>query len=140
MENIKLVAILDENKKVISILSVDLNPYTVEQEIDGVIEEVTITPNLETIFSQENMSQSYPNCTFIEYSEDKSTTNNTAVIDSFYDEDLNAFILPKPDETYILNTETFEWEPDPEVEYDLHGDGKMYKWIKNGWILVENGR
>ena len=35
---------------------------------------------------------------------------------------------PKPDETYIFNFEENEWSPDPELDYDLHGDGKPYRY------------
>lgn len=75
----------------------------------------------------------------IEYSIDNSITNNPASIGYKYDANLNAFIPPCPNETYILNTQTFEWEADPELEYDLHGDGIMYKYVPelNGWTLSE---
>ena len=71
----------------------------------------------------------------MEYSVDGSITINSAAIGYKYDADLNAFIPPCPDDTYILNTQTFEWEPDPELEYDLHGDGVMYRYVPelNGW-------
>ena len=73
---------------------------------------------------------------FLEYSlDDTSITNNPASIGYTYDENLNAFIPPQSDPTYILNTQTFEWEPDENLEYDLHGDGKLYRYNKqlNGW-------
>lgn len=71
----------------------------------------------------------------IEYSEDTSITNNQPSIGHTYDSSLNAFIPPQPDPTYILNTQTFEWEPDENLEYDLHDDGKLYRYNKelNGW-------
>lgn len=76
-----------------------------------------------------------PDQNTIEYSEDTSITNNAAAIGHIYDSNLNAFIPPQPDPTYILNTQTFEWEPDENLEYDLHGDGKLYRYNKelNGW-------
>lgn len=76
-----------------------------------------------------------PDQNTIEYSEDTSITNNQPIIGSTYDENLNAFIPPQPDPTYILNAETFEWEPDENLKYDLHGDGKLYRYNKelNGW-------
>ena len=72
----------------------------------------------------------------IEYSEDTSITNNSAAIGHTYDSNLNAFIPPQPDPTYILNTQTFEWEPDENLKYDLHGDGKLYRYNRElkGWI------
>ena len=53
---------------------------------------------------------------------------NDAAIGYSLDADLNAFIPPKQDPTYILNQTTWNWEPDPELEYDLHNDGKKYKY------------
>ena len=77
-----------------------------------------------------------PNQNIIEYSEDNSITNNQPSIGHTYDPNLNAFIPPQPDLTYILNTQTFEWEPDENLEYDLHGDGKLYRYNRElkGWI------
>lgn len=45
-----------------------------------------------------------------------------------FDSVRNAFIPPCPDETYVLNEVTLEWEPDPEKLYDLHDDGKLYRY------------
>lgn len=45
-----------------------------------------------------------------------------------YDSERNAFIPPCPVEGYILNETSLQWEPDPEVDYDLHGDGKTYRY------------
>lgn len=55
-----------------------------------------------------------------------------------FNRQLNAFVPPKPNETYILNEETLEWEPNPDIEYDLHNDGVLYKYIKEskGWKPV----
>lgn len=54
--------------------------------------------------------------------------NNSPVLEYTYDAELNAFISPKQEETYILNKTTYEWEPDPNLTYDLHGDGKLYQY------------
>lgn len=45
-----------------------------------------------------------------------------------YDSGRNAFIPPCPTEGYVLNETTLQWQPDPEVDYDLHGDGKTYRY------------
>lgn len=65
-------------------------------------------------------------------------TESDAEIGYTYNEVLNAFIPAKPDPTYILNTEVYEWEPDQTLLYDLNNDGKMYKWIGNCWFPVES--
>jgi len=75
--------------------------------------------------------------TYIVFSTDTSITNNQPGMGYKYNQSLNAFIPPRQNDTYILNTETFEWEPDPNLEYDLYADGTKYKW-ENGWCKVSN--
>lgn len=75
--------------------------------------------------------------THMEYSTDNSITNNQPEMGYKFNESLNAFIPPRQNETYILNTETFNWEPDPNLEYDLYGDGIKYKW-QSGWVKISN--
>ena len=56
------------------------------------------------------------------------STRNDPAYGYTYDEEKNAFIPPCLNEGYILNENTFEWEPDLEKTYDLHGDGKHYAY------------
>ena len=63
----------------------------------------------------------------LEYSLDKSITNNQAIIGYTYNKKLNAFIAPKPEETYILDTETYEWYPNPDLVYDFDNGGVIVK-------------
>jgi len=81
-----------------------------------------------------DFSQNVENYSLLECGE--GITNNEPLEDYFYNEDLNAFISPKPDPTYVLNNQSFEWEPDQQLEYNLHGDGVMYKWNGSGWMLA----
>ena len=132
MEEYRLCAILDSNSEVINIVTFPQNPEPniIEEEVDGVIVEKEIIPQPEDLLSF------YPEGhSILEYSQDKSITNNQASPGSVYNQHLNAFITTKPDETYILNQNTFEWEPNPDIEYDLHNDGNLYKWIGSGWII-----
>lgn len=100
-----------------------------KQKLYASLDENGIVENFSTI----NYSHSV-----MEYSQDdKSITNNGPSVGAKYDTELNAFIPPKPDPTYILNTKTFEWEPDENLTYDLHGDGIMYRWIKMEWVLAD---
>jgi len=62
----------------------------------------------------------------MEYSADQSITNNQPSIGSTYDAEINAFIPPKPDETYIWNMATYDWDPDPNREYTL--DNIVCRW------------
>jgi hypothetical protein len=112
----RLYAIADQDNFVINVLSLGPN-----EDISTVIENV--------------YSSRYHG---IEYSEDKSVTNSQAFIGSTYNENLNAFIPKKPNPTYILNEDTYVWEPDPNLEYEINNDGIMYKWNGNGWVLFDS--
>lgn len=60
---------------------------------------------------------------------------NYAGIGYTYDEARDAFIPPKPCESWILNEETCLWQsPIPEPE-----DGKLYRWdcASSTWVVAE---
>jgi len=95
-------------------------------------EEVYVLPEIESMLIGYDES-----CRLVEYSLDQTITNTRASINSTYDESLNAFIPPCDDETYILNLETFQWEPDLNIDYDLYGDGTMYRWDGESWVLSD---
>lgn len=120
---------LDENNLVI-------NTSCCNDDFILYVDEYILDENNDSIPTGNKIRTIPENHTILEYSIDNdSFTNNFASIGSTYDSDLNAFILPQPDPTYILNTQTYEWEPDENLEYDLHGDGKLYRYNKelNGW-------
>lgn len=59
---------------------------------------------------------------------------NFAGIDFIYDATLDAFIPPKPYPSWLLNTQTCQWQaPIPYPD-----DGKMYRWNEatQSWELV----
>ena len=62
---------------------------------------------------------------------------NFAGIGYYYDEARDAFIPPKPFESWTLNEDTCNWEAP--VAYPT--DGKIYKWDEESlsWIEVEIG-
>lgn len=100
--------------------------YMDESKIDGYLgtpEKPQYTTLDEVILSGYDDTHTY-----MVYSIDTSVTNNQPEMGYKYDESLNAFIPPRQNDTYILNTETFQWEPDPNLEYDLYGDGTKYKY------------
>ena len=115
--NLKHFAILDKNNLVINKVSAHINVLS------------------ETDFNINDFLVSYPDgVSILEYSNDNSITNNSAEINYRYDSNLNAFIPPCFNDTYILNMETFQWEPNPEVEYDLHRTGLLFKYTPSlGW-------
>ena len=97
--------------------------------------------DLEYVTLEEFVLYGYDNThTYMVFSTDKSITNNQPEIGYKYDQSLNAFIPPRQNDTYILNTETYEWEPDPNLEYNLYGDDTRYKWENGGWrkIITED--
>ena len=50
-----------------------------------------------------------------------------------YDEDLDAFIPPKPFPSWVLNEDTFSWE----APIPYPSDGKQYKWDESAGVWVE---
>lgn len=57
-----------------------------------------------------------------------------------WNEQLNAFIPPKPYESWILNEETFDWDapvPVPELTEEEKENGLIYLWDEENkqWIL-----
>lgn len=71
-------------------------------------------------------------------SEDQSKAyrKNYAGLGYFYDEELDAFIPPKPYDSWVLNEDTCLWEsPIPYPE-----DGEMYFWDESEgtWMIVES--
>jgi hypothetical protein len=62
-----------------------------------------------------------------------SFRKNFAGIEFTYDSVLDAFIPPKPYPSWLLNTNTAQWEPP--VPYP--NDGKMYRWDEENQSWVE---
>ena len=60
---------------------------------------------------------------------------NFAGIGFTYDEERDAFIPPKPFDSWNLNEETCLWEPPVKAPQD----GKRYRWVENdlNWQLIE---
>jgi hypothetical protein len=64
----------------------------------------------------------------LEFNLENMPTNNP-IIGWEYNTSQNKFFDPNPTvEGYVLNETTLEWEPDPEKTYNLHGDGKLYRY------------
>lgn len=59
---------------------------------------------------------------------------NYAMVGGYYDSQLDAFITPKPFESWVLNTEYFLWEA-PVVKPE---DGKKYSWDESNvsWRVI----
>ena len=129
-EELKGFAILNEDGIVVNKVG-----YIEENDVVGYLGERDAQPYASV--EQLLLSGYDETHTYMEFSTDTSITNNQPEIGYKYDQSLNAFISPRQNDTYILNTETFMWEPDPNIEYDLYGDGNKYKW-ENGWTKISN--
>ena len=68
--------------------------------------------------------------TFIEYNLDGSIKFNPAVIGGKYNSENEAFILPQPFASWILNTDTYIWEaPSVKPEGFHRGDENTLSWV-----------
>jgi hypothetical protein len=59
---------------------------------------------------------------------------NYAGVGYTYDVDIDAFVPPKPYPSWVLNTETAQWE----APVPMPDDGEMYSWDEptQSWVLV----
>lgn len=106
----------DKLNKLISKLS-DKNPESYFHKVSFVDENsiyMTISKNTEVY-------------DYIEWT-GKNDPINQPSNGAIYDKNRNGFIKSCPVEGYILNESTLEWQPDPTITYDLHGDGKYYRY------------
>lgn len=73
--------------------------------------------------------------TWVKTSYESKVRKNFAGIGFSYDEELDAFIPPKPFESWILNEETCTWEPPVEMPKD----GLRYSWDESvvDWKEIE---
>jgi hypothetical protein len=114
---------LDENNIVLEVIVVSnevlLDPQGHEQEALGVAWLI-------------NWSGGYPYWKQTSYN--GNFRKNYAGIGYTYDPVLNAFIPPKPYPSWLLNTETCQWEPP--VPYPT--DGKEYEWDEEtkSWVEI----
>jgi len=54
-----------------------------------------------------------------------------------YDSERDAFIPPKPYDSWILNEDTCQWEPPTAEPADAGVDGKLYAWNENTQVWDE---
>ena len=95
--------------------------------IDGIVTRV--------IVAEQDFIDDLPNKEqWIQTSYNHNIRKNYAGVGYSYDEVRDAFIPPKPFDSWILNEETCNWEaPTPYPD-----DGQIYSWNETeGWILLE---
>jgi hypothetical protein len=75
-----------------------------------------------------------PNTRWVQTSYNGTFRYNYAGIGYLFDATAGAFIPPKPYPSWLLNTNTYQWEPP--VPYP--NDGKQYQWDEEtqSWVLV----
>ncbi len=112
------------NNKVINVVSVNDNELL---DADGVEQEVLGSQFLEGITGWAVWKQTSYNANF---------RKHFAGIGYTYDEDKDAFIAPKPFNSWILNETTCNWEA-PVVKPD---DGQNYVWNEENqqWDVIDN--
>lgn len=95
--------------------------------IDGIVTRV--------IVAEQDFIDDLPNKEqWIQTSYNHNIRKNYAGVGYSYDEVRDAFIPPKPFDSWTLNEETCNWEaPTPYPD-----DGQIYSWNETeGWILLE---
>lgn len=113
---------LDENNKVVKVIAVN-NIELLDEE--GVEREELGIQFCQNLFGGNWIQTSYH----------ANFRKNFAASGYTYDSELDAFIIPKPYDSWVLNEETCQWEPP--VAYP-EGDGK-YNWDEEttSWVLEE---
>ncbi len=94
--------------------------------IDGIVTKV--------IVAEQDFIDGLPNKEqWIQTSYNNNIRKNYAGVGYSYDEARDAFIPPKPFDSWTLNEETCNWEaPTPYPD-----DGQMYNWDEiEGWVLL----
>lgn len=128
---------LDENNKVIRVIVVG-NADTSDSE-GNEVEEIGIAFCKNLLGPDTNWKQTSYN---------HRIRKNYAGIDYTYDEELDAFIPPKPFDSWVLNEETANWQspigPAPDLTREESNSGSFYRWNEEvhqadnstGWVLV----
>lgn len=113
---------LNTDNQVIRVLVV--NDDYLKDEDGNEVEELGIA-HMEAVHGGKWVQTSYNNNIRVRY----------AGIGYTYDEDLDAFILPKPYPSWVLNNSTADW--DPPIPYP--NDENQYEWNEEDqeWILIE---
>lgn len=115
---------LDSNNIVIKVIYIDDDMIT---DIAGIKQESLGIEYLNKTFGfHPRWVQTDPNCLF---------RKNYAGIGFKYDSALNAFIPPKPYESWILNEETCQWESSVAKPDNINA----YRWNEDSlsWIQIE---
>ena len=117
-----------------------LDENGVEQEALGIAHQNSvygdISPDKWIQTSYNTDGGKYYNSDGTEGDQSKSFRKNYAAIDSTWDEDRNAFLKPKPFNSWVLNEESCAWEApitippqDQLTNKEIHWDEVNQKWV-----------
>jgi|TARA_R110002167_G_scaffold254834_1_gene461068 hypothetical protein len=123
------------NNKVIEVLSV---VNEVLHDSNGVEQEVLGVEFLTNLYGWSIWKQtSYNTHGGVHNNGGTPLRKNHAGIGMTYDEDRDAFIAPKPFNSWILNEDTCLWNS----PVDMPDDGETYTWNETtiSWDLIDNG-
>ena len=116
---------IDENNKIITIIVVNNNELL---DQDGNEVEQKGIDFCKSLFGQDT--------NWIQTSYNSNFRKNYACGGGTYNKELDAFIAPKPYNSWILNTDTCRWE----APIPMPQDGNFYKWNEETltWIEIPN--
>ena len=117
---------LDENNVVQEILVVN-NEY-LKDENGNEVESLGIA-HMESVHGGRWIQTSY----------NSNIRYRFAGIGCIYDENLDAFLPPKPQQSWVLNQETYTWEPPIPMPSNTLPDGTIYFWNEEtvNWIVIQ---
>ena len=112
--------------------------------LNNIVTDVLVVANRDTMNSQGNEQESIGieflktltgHETWIQTSYNGNIRKNYASIGYTYDSQRDAFIPPKPFESWVLNENTCQWE----APTSMPNDNKEYRWNESttSWVVVE---
>lgn len=116
-----------------------------ELDNNGVVQRIIVVANKDTADANGNEMESIGVAfcqkllggTWLQTSYNGNIRKNYAGIGYTYHADIDAFVPPQPFASWLLNTDTAQWEaPVPMPE-----DGEMYRWDEEAgeWVQMEIG-
>ena len=116
-----------------------------EIDSNGVVQRVIVVANKDTADANGNEMESIGVAfcqkllggTWLQTSYNGNIRKNYAGIGYTYHADIDAFVPPQPFASWLLNTDTAQWE----APVPMPNDGEMYRWDEEAgnWVPMEIG-
>lgn len=116
-----------------------------EVDNNGVVQRVIVVANKDTADANGNEMESIGVAfcqkllggTWLQTSYNGNIRKNYAGIGYTYHADIDAFVPPQPFASWLLNTDTAQWE----APVPMPNDGEMYRWDEEvgNWVPMEIG-